>query len=94
VELTECRGVGVEPFMLDVDRLRDDYRKRAIRKLRRLRAAGKLNSVPSSSIFAATRMGSLRQELESSFWVAYIGPPPQETSKANEVVQTDLSLSD
>ena len=74
-------------YLVDADRLRDSYRKRAIAKLRRLRAAGKLKLASKFEYLRSDENWKVFiKNLESTNWVAYIQPPPKETSHAGEVV--------
>ena len=74
-------------YLVDADRLRQTYRRRAIRKLRRLRSEGKLKLGGKFAYLQSDEnWEAFIRQLESSEWVAYIQPPPKPTSRANEVV--------
>ena len=74
-------------YLVDADRLRDEYRKRAMRKLRRLRAVGKLKLGGKFEYLRSEENWEVFvKNLESKSWVAYIQPPPKVTSVGNEVV--------
>jgi len=74
-------------YLVNADRLREAYRKRAIAKLRRLRAAGKLKLAGKFEYLRSDdNWAAFTKNLESTNWVAYIQPPPTETSHANQVV--------
>jgi hypothetical protein len=74
-------------YLVDADRLRETYRKRAIAKLRRLRSAGKLKFGGKFEYLRSDENWEVFvKNLESTSWVAYIQPPPKETSSAGEVV--------
>ncbi len=74
-------------YLVDADGLREAYRKGAIAKLERLRATGKLKL---GGKFAPLRSDenweAFIKNLESKNWVAYIQPPPTQTSRADQVV--------
>jgi hypothetical protein len=73
--------------LVDAEQLRETYRKRAIAKLRRLRAADKLKFGGKFEYLRSRENWDVFvKNLESTDWVAYIQPPPNETSRANEVV--------
>jgi hypothetical protein len=75
-------------YLVDADRLRDSYRKRAIRRLRRLRADGKLRFGGKFEYLRHDENWEVFvKNLEATKWVAYIQPPPKETSGAGEVVK-------
>ncbi|MCO8123284.1 transposase [Stieleria sp. TO1_6] len=74
-------------YLVDVERLRETYRKRAIAKLRRLRASGKLKfGGKFESLRSSENWEVFVKNLESKSWAAHIQPPPKETSHGNEVV--------
>ena len=74
--------------LVRVDPLRQAYRKQAIAKLRRLRRAGKLNfGGKFESLRNDEDWDAFIEKLESKKWVAYIQPPPSESSSANQVVR-------
>lgn len=74
-------------YLVDADRLRKTYRRRAIRKLRRLRSKGKLKLGGKFAYLQSDEnWEAFIRQLESTEWVAYIQPPPSPTSRANEVV--------
>ena len=74
--------------LVKVSPLREAYRKRAIATLKRLRRAGKLNlGGKFESLKNDEDWDSFIEKLESKSWVAYIQPPPSETSSANQVVR-------
>lgn len=74
-------------YLVDADRLRRSYRRRAIRKLRRLRRQGKLNFGGKFAYLKSDEnWEALLRQLESTEWVTYIQPPPGPTSEANEIV--------
>ncbi len=74
-------------YLVDADRLRRAYRKRAIAKLRRLRAAGKLKLGGKFELLRSDEnWEAFVKHLESKNWVAYIQPPPSATSSARQVV--------
>ena len=74
-------------YLVDADRLRETYRKRAIAKLRHLRSAGKLKFAGKFEYLRSDENWEVFvKNLESTSWVAYIQPPPKETSSAGEVV--------
>ncbi len=74
-------------YLVDADRLRESYRKRAIAKLRRLRAAGKLKFGGKFEYLRSDENWKVFvKNLESTAWTVYIQPPPTATSGANEVV--------
>jgi hypothetical protein len=74
-------------YLVDAGRLRQTYRRRAIRKLRRLRSEGKLKLGGKFAYLQNDEnWEAFIRQLESSEWVAYIQPPPAATSRANEVV--------
>lgn len=74
-------------YLVDADELRETYRERAIAKLRRLRAAGKLKLGGKFEYLGNDdNWEAFVKNLESKTWVAYIQPPPNETSGAHQVV--------
>lgn len=74
-------------YLVDADRLRENYRKLAIAKLRRLRVAGKLKLGGKFEYLRSDEnWEAFVKNLESTPWVAYIQPPPKQTSTANQVV--------
>tara|TARA_R110002073_G_scaffold148228_3_gene301245 strand:- start:9585 stop:10898 length:1314 start_codon:yes stop_codon:yes gene_type:complete len=75
-------------YLVDADRLRAAYRKKAIGKLRRLHAAGKLKlGGKFEHLRSDENFEAFIKNLESKDWVAYIQPPPAATSSANQVVR-------
>ncbi len=74
-------------YLVDRDRLCESYRKSAIRKLRRLRALGKLKFGGKFEYLRSDENWEVFvKNLESKNWVAYIQPPPTEESTGGEVV--------
>ena len=74
--------------LVRVDPLRQAYRGRAIAKLQRLRRSGKLNfGGKFESLRNDEDWDAFIERLESKKWVAYIQPPPSESSSANQVVR-------
>jgi hypothetical protein len=74
-------------YLVDADRLCNAYRKCAIARLRRLRVAGKLKFGGKFEYLRSDENWEVFvKNLESTNWVAYIQPPPKETSSAGEVV--------
>jgi hypothetical protein len=74
-------------YLVDADRLRCAYRKRAIRRLQRLRSAGQLKLGGKFAYLQSDEnWEAFVRQLQSTEWVAYIQPPPSPSSKANEVV--------
>lgn len=74
-------------YLVDADNLRESYRKRAIAKLRSLRTAGKLRLGGKFEYLRSDdNWEAFVKNLESKTWVAYIQPPPSETSGAHQVV--------
>ena len=74
--------------LVRVDPLRQAYRRQAIAKLQRLRRSGKLNfGGKFESLRNDKDWDAFIEKLESKKWVAYIQPPPSESSSANQVVR-------
>ncbi|TWT94931.1 putative transposase [Neorhodopirellula pilleata] len=74
--------------LVRVDPLRQAYRRRAIAKLQRLRRSGKLNfGGKFESLRNDADWDAFIEKLESKKWVAFIQPPPSESSSANQVVR-------
>jgi hypothetical protein len=74
--------------LVRVDPLRQAYRRRAIAKLQRLRRSGKLNfGGKFESLRNDEDWDAFIDKLESKKWVAYIQPPPSESSSAHQVVR-------
>ena len=73
--------------LVRVHSLREAYRKEAIAKLRRLRRAGKLKlGGKFESLGNDSDWEAFIEKLESKNWVAFIQPPPTQTSSAQQVV--------
>ena len=74
-------------YLVDADRLREAYRKRAIASLQRLRASGKLKLGGKFEYLRSDEnWQAFVKNLESIDWVAYIQPPPKQTSRGDHVV--------
>ncbi|WP_425289847.1 IS91 family transposase [Stieleria varia] len=74
-------------YLVDSEKLKDDFRKRAVAKLRRLRRDGKLKFGGKFEYLQSDENWEVFvKNLESTQWVAYIQPPPKETSGGGEVV--------
>jgi len=74
-------------YLVDADRLRRGYRRRAIRRLQHLRSSGKLKLGGKFAYLQSDEnWEAFLRQLKTTEWVAYIQPPPTESSEANEVV--------
>ncbi len=73
--------------LVQADQLKSAFRKRAIARLQWLRKHGKLKfGGKFQSLRSDQNWEAFIEKLESKTWVAYIQPPPSETSRASEVV--------
>jgi len=74
-------------YLVHAERLRTAYRTRAIRRLRHLRRSGQFQLGGKFAYLQSNEnWEAFIGNLESTSWVAYIQPPPNRTSRANEVV--------
>jgi hypothetical protein len=74
-------------YLVNADSLKSAFRKRAIARLRWLRNNGKLKfGGKFESLRSDENWEAFIEKLQSKTWVAYIQPPPTETSCASEVV--------
>jgi len=74
-------------LLVEVDRHRETYRRRAIRRLRRLRSDGKLQLGGKFAYLQSDEnWEAFLRQLASTAWVAYIQPPPRPTSQGHEIV--------
>ena len=74
-------------YLVDVEKLREVYRKQVMSKLKRLRAAGELRFVGKfAHLHSDENWDAFVKHLESKTWVAYVQPPPAPTSRAEQVV--------
>jgi hypothetical protein len=75
-------------YLVDADRLREKYRRRAIARLKHLRVAGKLKlGGEFESLRQDENWEALIKHLESVNWAVHIQPPPKQTSSADQVVK-------
>ena len=74
-------------YLVDADGLRESYRDRVIRRLRRLRREGRLQLDGKFAYLQSDEnWEAFLRQLKSREWVAYIQPPPRPSSQASEVV--------
>ncbi len=74
-------------YLIDVEKLREAYRKQVISKLKRLRATGQLKLTGKfAHLRSDENWDAFVNNLQSKSWVAYIQPPPTATSCADQVV--------
>ena len=74
-------------YLVDAGKLRETYRNQAIAKLRRLRRDGKLKlGGKFQPLIDDEAWEEFIEKLESKNWVAFIQPPPTNTSSATQVV--------
>ena len=79
---------GTGFYLVDAERLKDNFRRAFLLRLRRARQAGKLRLGGRHAYLQSDEnWQAMIRELESQTWVAFIQPPPTRESQAKHVVK-------